>query len=138
MPKPNQTPCDGLCWALSFRTALAPTARLNAVSLFSPMMEPRQATDKIALHSRHYRANSLLACIHLQKIRLHGRMELTEVRSANCVSYGDQHVQAGLHQHAFIDSHVDLAHTFVLVDQNPRRERRNAVQTVWQQSERAI
>src|ERR1700691_842226 len=79
MPKPNQTPGDGLRRARSFRAALAPTARMNAVSGFSLMMKPRYAADKIALHSRHHRAGTLLAFTYLQKLALHRLVELAEV-----------------------------------------------------------
>ena len=65
-------------------------------------------------------------------------MQLAEVRSANCVAHGDEHVQAGLDQHAFIDRHVNLALGFVFIGQNSGRERRDAIEPVWQKSEGAL
>src|ERR1035441_1154600 len=65
-------------------------------------------------------------------------MQLAQVRAANCVAHGDQYIQAGLDQHPFIDRNKYLAFGLVLVGQNPGGERRNAVQPVWQESERAL
>src|ERR1035438_9766207 len=65
-------------------------------------------------------------------------MYFAQVLPANCVAHGDQYIQAGLDQHPFIDRNEYLAFGLVLVGQNPGGERRHAVQTVRQESERAL
>src|ERR1039458_4430636 len=79
-----------------------------------------------------------LAVVQVEKLPLYRLMEPAQIRSANCVAHGDEHVHAGLDQHPLIHGYIDLAFRFVLVSQNAGRERRNAVQPVGQESERAF
>src|ERR1035438_303234 len=65
-------------------------------------------------------------------------MYFAQVRAANCVAHGSRSIQAGRNQPPFIDRNESLAFGLVLVGQNPGGERRNAVQPVRQESERAL
>ena len=73
-----------------------------------------------------------------QKLSFHRIAQLTEVRSADRPAHGNKHVRAGLDQHPFINGHVNLALRFGFVDQNSRRERRHTIESVWQESKRAL
>ena len=67
------------------------------------MLKLHETGHKAAVHFRHRGANVALAFVQRQKLAFHRVMELAEVRPANCVADGDEHIRAGFDQHAFID-----------------------------------
>ena len=56
--------------------------------------------------------------IQRQKLTLHSRVQLPKVSAANGVAHRNEHIQTGLHQHAFIDSDVGLAYFSGLVGED--------------------
>jgi hypothetical protein len=97
--------------ARRLRADLPTEGRLRAlISVFFVTHDetPRSGGEN-RFHFRHHRAHALLPFVQVQKLPLHRIAQLAEVRSANRVAHGNEHVRAGLDQHPFIHGHVDLA-----------------------------
>src|SRR5664279_1834593 len=145
MPSPNQTPCLPSRCTLSLRAAFAVTCRTNSVSPFadwpfssSVMFKLHEPAYKTAFHFGDRSANVALALVERQKLTFHRFMKLAEIRSADGVAHGDEHIRACLDQHAFIDGEVNRSVFFCFVSQDSGRKRRNAVEAVRQDSERPL
>src|SRR5208282_215727 len=100
------------------------------------MLKLCETADKATFHFGDRSANVALALVERQKLTFHRFMELAEIRSADGVTHGDEHIRAGLDQHAFIDGEVNRSVFFCFVSQYSGCKRRNAVETVRQDSER--
>ena len=107
--------CPSRC-ALSLRAAFAATCRTKTGSSSradrsssSPMLKLRESADKAAFHFGDRSANVPLLLIERQKLALHRVVELAKIRAADGVAHGDQHIRAGLDQHAFIDGDINRA-----------------------------
>jgi len=102
------------------------------------MVKSRHAPDETAFHFRQDRAHALLLLVQGQKLLFYRIAQVAEVRSAQRPAHGNEHVRAGLGQHPFIHSHQNFPIRFCLVNQNARHQRRHTIESVRQESERAV
>src|ERR1700690_1713340 len=102
------------------------------------MLKLCEPADKATFHFDDRSANVALAFVKRQKLTFHRFMELAEIRSADGVTHGDEHIRAGLDQHAFIDGEVNRSVFFCFVSQDPGCKRRSTVEAVRQDSERPL
>ena len=80
----------------------------------------------------------LLLLVDGQELALHRRAQLLQVIAPDRTAHRYTYPVAGLDQHAFVDRHADLAVGGRLVDQNARPQRRDTVEPMWEQAERAL
>jgi hypothetical protein len=102
------------------------------------MLQLHESADESTFHLCQHGANVLLLLVQVEKLLLHRFVQFAEIRPADRITDRDQNIAACLDQYALIDGRIDLAVGLRFIGQNPRRQGCRAVESVRQESERAL